>query len=125
MHLPPAILTSVRDQLFNDWAVPVTFRDLTLNYNPVTGQQSEVADELELLAVVGPVRNEVTSDAAAVHHVQTRAFLIRSEDRPATAAPPHSSVVHAGVEYFVDSVESPSWGDLLVLHCHARQPATT
>jgi hypothetical protein len=114
MSVPAALLTDVRDQLFNDWAVTVTFREVTQFYDPDTGQLDEGHADTPLPAVVGPLTNPTTPDTAARHRSHERAFLIRAADLPDNASLVTSRILHAGIEYTLTAADQAPLTDVIV-----------
>lgn len=114
MSVPAALLTDVRDQLFNDWAVTVTFREVTQTYDPDTGELEETYDDTSLLAVAGPVTNPTTPDTAAHHRTHERAFLIRAADLPDDASFATSRILHEGLEYTLTAADHAPLTDVIV-----------
>lgn len=114
MFIPESIITGVRDQLFADWAVPVTFREVQQVYDPEEGEVSETVTDVTLLAVVGPVTNPTTTDTAAQHRSHERAFLIRAGDLPESASFLTSRIIHEDVTYAIAAADHAPLSDVIV-----------
>ncbi|MFV0445874.1 MAG: hypothetical protein ACK5Q5_20035 [Planctomycetaceae bacterium] len=120
MNITLSLHTDMRDLLFADWAELVAFLEVSLTYDPLTGQVAESSLQTDLLAVVGPELNSAEPDTAQQHTQRQRTFLIRAEDLPAEASFATSRIRCRGQDYAVTTVDHAPHSNLLVFHALAR-----
>lgn len=111
------LLEEDRDRCFADWGVAVVLREVTQTYEPEGGEIAESYVDHELVALVQGVEMEGAAGTAGQHAVEECEFLVRREDVPEDVGMRTARVLHAEVEYRVESVDQSASGGMLALRC--------
>ena len=99
MPIPAALPLADRDQLFRDWAVPVTFRQLTRTVDPDTASVITTPTDISLEAVPGPPASQSLPQTAARLTAADLRVLFRSEDFADSPPSPADHILLNGLEY--------------------------
>jgi hypothetical protein len=121
MNLAPSVHTDVRDLLFADWAEPVDFLEVSMTYNPLTGESSESVVEYLVLAILGPGLNAAEPNTAHQHTHLQRSFLLRAEDLPQEASFATSRIRCHGREYSLLTADHALQTNLVAFNAIARE----
>ncbi|MFG0297803.1 MAG: hypothetical protein ACF8PG_18005 [Maioricimonas sp. JB045] len=92
-----------RERLFDDWSVPVVFRQVVQSYDPQTGRVEETATDTTVQAIVRPLQTSPHPGTVAVHPDAQLAAILRSDDPPADANIATARIVYQQQEYQVRS----------------------
>ncbi|QDU41036.1 hypothetical protein Mal4_54010 [Maioricimonas rarisocia] len=102
-----------RDRAFDDWSVPVVFRQVVQTYDPQTGRVEETATDTAVQAIVRPLQSSPHPGTVAVHPDAELAAILRTDDLPADANLATARLVHDQQEYQVRSFTRSSDSQLV------------
>lgn len=119
MPLPAAIRIADRDRRFADLGETILLRTPGRAYDPLTQRTIETADDVELLAIVGPEPHSPTPGTAGEHATGRLTVLVKDEDL-ATLPAPGQRIVRAGEEYDILSAARSADGLTWEIECRRR-----
>ena len=117
MDAVAALIEADRDLCLADWGIAVVLREVTQSYEPEGGEIAESYVDHEVVALVQAVEMEEAAGTGGQHAVEECVFLVRREDVPEELPLRTARVIHAEVEYRVESVDQSAAGGMLVLRC--------
>lgn len=101
MTIPADLMHADRDRCFADWGVAIIFREVTIEYDPLTQQSVESFTDTELTAIVGQGKTAALKTTAGQALGTELIIWIKPEELPSEAT--NSRVIFDGNEYQIVS----------------------
>ncbi len=101
MPIPLALMHADRDRCFSDWGIAIVFREVAIDYDPLTQQSVETFTDTELTAIVSQGQSSPLKTTAGQAIGSQLTIWIKPEELPSQAT--NSRVLFDDREYQIVS----------------------
>ena len=101
MPIPLALMLADRDRCFSDWGISIVFREVAIDYDPLTQQSVETCTDTELTAIVSQGESAPLKTTAGQALGTQLTIWIKPEELPSEAT--NSRVLFDDHEYQIVS----------------------